>query len=321
MRFIFAGVRSQNIASTAPHVNPTSLLIILIQSRRGSKSNYKNSHWDNQAPNDALPRNVKVTLTAELDKFLRQRVEKSNGSFLELLGPGPSFLFALLGMKINGKIGFSCQTVPIGNRIDYGMSSHCTWFHKYTTIFRIKFSRFLMKKIWPSVFYSIRVGEEPTRVKQKPSQDDPVQTPFFVARRSYHFEGTGRSYVVPRSFETRKNGVNFFVLGTTYRIRHYQEKDNGNALHYTSSFMEIHRKDLPRGKDDLIRIVMRVPIIAFARRAHVVYLKEVGPPCFSHGTILFPAEPTFPSVHRDKNVGLAPTVLPRKKGLTKPGSR
>ncbi|KAL8200705.1 hypothetical protein R6Q57_012044 [Mikania cordata] len=63
-------------------------------------------------------------------------------------------------MKIMGKIGFSCQLSlsEIGLTTD---SSHSTWFHKTTLFSRSKSSRFYMKKIWLSVFYSIRVGEEP----------------------------------------------------------------------------------------------------------------------------------------------------------------
>ncbi|KAJ9559819.1 hypothetical protein OSB04_004979 [Centaurea solstitialis] len=91
----------------------------------------------------------------------RQRVEKLNDTILEQLGAGPSFRFrTITDMKIMGKIGFSCQLSlsEIGLTTD---SSHSTWFHKTTRFSRSKSSRFYMKKIWLSVFYSIRVGEEP----------------------------------------------------------------------------------------------------------------------------------------------------------------
>lgn len=81
-----------------------------------------------------------------------------------------------------GKIGFSCQLSlsEIGLTTD---SSHSTWFHKTARFSRSKSSRFYMKKIWLSMFYSIRVGEEPDPVlliikkieEAEPSQDDTDQ--------------------------------------------------------------------------------------------------------------------------------------------------
>ncbi len=102
-----------------------------------------------------------------------------------------------------------------------------------------------MKKIWLSMFYSIRVGEEPDSIflkkkieKSEPSQDDTDQ-PLLLrscAKDLTISEGTGvpflflfqfkSSYVFPRPFETPKNGQIPF-LRNTYNIRHYK-KDNGN---------------------------------------------------------------------------------------------
>ncbi|KAG5222267.1 senescence associated protein [Salix suchowensis] len=46
-----------------------------------------------------------------------------------------------------------------------------------------------MKKIWLSMFYSIQVGEDPTRNQ---NQVKMIRiNPFFLRQRSYHFEGTG----------------------------------------------------------------------------------------------------------------------------------
>lgn len=94
-----------------------------------------------------------------------------------------------------GKIGFSCQLSlsEIGLTTD---SSHSTWFHKTTRFSRSKSSRFYMKKIWLSVFYSIRVGEEtdPVLLKKieeaEPSQDDMDQPPFCAEDLTIS-EGTG----------------------------------------------------------------------------------------------------------------------------------
>jgi len=67
-----------------------------------------------------------------------------------------------------GKIGFNCQLLlsEIGLATD---SSHSTWFHKRKSVrfFRSKSSRFYMKKILFSMFYSILVGEEPDSVLLK----------------------------------------------------------------------------------------------------------------------------------------------------------
>jgi len=56
------------------------------------------------------------------------------------------------------KIGFNSQLLlsEIGLNTD---SSHSTRFHKTVRFSRSKSSRFYMKKIWLSMFYSIRVGK------------------------------------------------------------------------------------------------------------------------------------------------------------------
>lgn len=94
-----------------------------------------------------------------------------------------------------GKIGFSCQLSlsEIGLTTD---SSHSTWFHKTTRFYRSKSSRFYMKKIWLSVFYSIRVGEEPDPVLlkkyRKQNQVKMIRiNPFFCAKDLTISEGTG----------------------------------------------------------------------------------------------------------------------------------
>jgi hypothetical protein len=81
---------------------------------------------------------------------------------LEQLGAGPSFR-TITDIQIMGKSGFSCQLSlsEIGLTTD---SSHSTWFQKTARFSRSKSSRFSMKKIWLSMLYSIRVGEEPDPV-------------------------------------------------------------------------------------------------------------------------------------------------------------
>lgn len=78
-----------------------------------------------------------------------------------------------------GKIGFSCQLSLSEIRIDYGLS-HSTWFHKTTRFSRSKSSRFYIKKIWLSVFYSIRVGEEPDPVLLKKMVTPPLTINYFI---------------------------------------------------------------------------------------------------------------------------------------------
>lgn len=100
-----------------------------------------------------------------------------------------------------------------------------------------------MKKILLSMFYSMRVGEEPDSVllkkERKQNQVKMIRiNPFFLRQRSYHFRRNWRyisfqfplksSYVFPRPFETSKNGqIPFLILRNTYKIRHYK-KENGN---------------------------------------------------------------------------------------------
>lgn len=86
-----------------------------------------------------------------------------------------------------GKIGFSCQ-LSLSEIGLTAYSAHSTWFHKTTRFYRSKSSRFYMKKIWLSVFYSIRVGEEPDPLLLKkieetePSQDDTDQPLCFAPK-------------------------------------------------------------------------------------------------------------------------------------------
>ena len=98
-----------------------------------------------------------------------------------------------------------------------------------------------MKKIWLSMFYSMRVGEEPDSVflkkieEAEPSQDDTDQ-PLLLAPKILPFPKElelhlfsisiqfKSSYVFPRPFET-PGQIPF--LRNTYKIRHYK-KDNGN---------------------------------------------------------------------------------------------
>nr|YP_010514712.1 hypothetical protein RF15 [Ostericum maximowiczii]YP_010514725.1 hypothetical protein RF15 [Ostericum maximowiczii]YP_010514799.1 hypothetical protein RF15 [Ostericum muliense]YP_010514812.1 hypothetical protein RF15 [Ostericum muliense]YP_010514973.1 hypothetical protein RF15 [Ostericum sieboldii]YP_010514986.1 hypothetical protein RF15 [Ostericum sieboldii]YP_010515060.1 hypothetical protein RF15 [Ostericum huadongense]YP_010515073.1 hypothetical protein RF15 [Ostericum huadongense]UXL len=67
------------------------------------------------------------------------------------------------------KVGFSCQLSlsEIGLTTDSSHSTWCTWFHKTARFSRSKSSRFYMKKVWLSMFYSIRVGEEPDPILLK----------------------------------------------------------------------------------------------------------------------------------------------------------
>ena len=98
-----------------------------------------------------------------------------------------------------------------------------------------------MKKIWLSMFYSIRVGEEPDSVflKKQRNQNQVKMiriNPSSCAKDLTISEVTGvtsifpfqfkSSYVFPRPFETPKNGQIPF-LRNTYKIRHHK-KDNGN---------------------------------------------------------------------------------------------
>ncbi|KVH89157.1 hypothetical protein Ccrd_008862, partial [Cynara cardunculus var. scolymus] len=55
-------------------------------------------------------------------------------------------------------------------------SSHSTWFHKTTRFSRSKSSKFYMKKIWLSVFYSIRIEEEPDPNQVKMRRINPFFT-------------------------------------------------------------------------------------------------------------------------------------------------
>jgi len=67
------------------------------------------------------------------------------------------------GYENNGKIGFNCQLFlsKIGLTTD---SSHSTWFQRSIWFSWSKWSRFYMKKILLSMFYSIQVGEDPDSV-------------------------------------------------------------------------------------------------------------------------------------------------------------
>jgi hypothetical protein len=124
----------------------------------------------------------------------------------------PSFP-TITDTKIMGKIGFNCQLLlsKIGLTTDL---SHNTRFHKP---YRSKSSRFYMKKIWLSMFYSIRLGEEPILVFFKKERNkNQVKmigiNPFFLRQRSYHFRRNWSyisfpfksSYVFPRPFEMDK---------------------------------------------------------------------------------------------------------------------
>ncbi|BBN67614.1 homolog of yeast ADA2 2A, partial [Prunus dulcis] len=80
-----------------------------------------------------------------------------------------------------------------------------------------------MKKIWLSMFYSIRVGEEPDSNQVKMIRVNS----FFLRQRSYHFRRNWSyisfpfpfksSYVFPRPSRPRKMD-NFLFLGTHTRF-------------------------------------------------------------------------------------------------------
>lgn len=106
---------------------------------------------------------------------------------LEQLGAGPSFR-TITDIQIMGKIGFSCQLSlsEIGLTTD---SSPSTWFQKTARFSRSKSSRFSMKKIWLSMLYSIRVGEEPDPVVLiKQNQVKMIRiNPSSCAKDLFHF--------------------------------------------------------------------------------------------------------------------------------------
>ena len=102
-----------------------------------------------------------------------------------------------------------------------------------------------MKKIWLSMFYSIRVGEEPDSVflkkieKSEPSQDDtdqllllaPKILPFPKELELHLFSISIQEFLCVstplRRRDPEKWKNSFFSLRNAYKIRHYK-KDNGN---------------------------------------------------------------------------------------------
>ena len=146
------------------------------------------------------------------------------------LEPGLLFALFITDMKIMGKIGFNCQLPlsEIGLTTD---SSHSTWFHKTARFSRSKSSRFYMKKIWLSMFYSIQVGEETDSVflkkSRKQNQVKMIRiNPLFLRQRSYHFRRNWSyisfpfksSYMFSRPFPLRPRKMDkFLFLGTHTR--------------------------------------------------------------------------------------------------------
>ncbi|KAJ9535423.1 LOW QUALITY PROTEIN: hypothetical protein OSB04_un001449 [Centaurea solstitialis] len=120
-----------------------------------------------------------------------QRVEKLNDTILEQLGAGLLFL--------------SLSLSEIGLTTD---SSHSTWFHKTTRFSRSKSS---------SVFYSIRVGEEPDPRKQNQVKMIRIN-PFFCAKDLTISEGT--------EFHLFSISIKSFLC-EHIQDSHYK-KDNGN---------------------------------------------------------------------------------------------
>lgn len=100
-----------------------------------------------------------------------------------------------------------------------------------------------MKKIWLSMFYSIRVGEEPDSVflkkieKSEPSQNDTDQL-LLLAPKILSFPKKLELHLFSISIQKflcvstplrdpEKWTNSFSFLRNTYKIRHYK-KDNGN---------------------------------------------------------------------------------------------
>ncbi len=193
--------------------------------------------------------------------ILRQRVKKLNATIYSWRTWRQALISHYYGYENNGKIGFNCQLLlsEIGLNTD---SSHSTWFHKTVRFSRSKSSRFYMKKIWLSMFYSIQVGKEPVSVfwnfKNREIRTKSRwygSTPSSCAKDLTISEGTGVTSLfhfhsrVLMCFRaplrpTPKSGQIPF-LRNTYNIRHYK-KDNGNpTINYFISFMnfiviEIH---------------------------------------------------------------------------------
>lgn len=171
--------------------------------------------------------------------------------------------------------------------------------------------------------------------------------PFFLRQRSYHFRRNWSyisfpfpfksSYVFPRPFETPKNGQIPF-LRNTYKIRHYKKERIMVTPPLITSFMnfiviEIHV--LPRQNLELaILLPSRQRFTSVERMIHsdrhespttlhcqnpCCIFERGWPPCFSHGTILFPPSPLSPRSTETK-CRTGANSSSRKKGLTKPGS-
>lgn len=171
--------------------------------------------------------------------------------------------------------------------------------------------------------------------------------PFFLRQRSYHFRRNWSSisfpfpfkssYVFPRPLETPKNGQIPF-LRNTYKIRHYKKERIMVTPPLITSFMnfiviEIHV--LPRQNLELaILLPSRQRFTSVERMIHsdrhespttlhcqnpCCIFERGWPPCFSHGTILFPPSPLSPRSTETK-CRTGANSSSRKKGLTKPGS-
>ena len=146
--------------------------------------------------------------------------------------------------------------------------------------------------------------------------------PFFLRQRSYHFRRNWSyisfpfpfksSYVFPRPFETPKNGQISFLRNRTH-TRFVTTKRIMVAPPLTTSFMnfiviEIHV--LPKQNFELaILLPSRQRFASVEKMIHsdqdespttlhcqnTCCIFERGwPPCFSHGTILFPPSPLSP---------------------------
>ena len=130
----------------------------------------------------------------------------------------------------------------------------------------------------------------------------------------------------------------FSFLRNTYKIRHYK-KDNGNpTINYFIYEFHSNRNTCPtetefvtcyplaeqakiylRGKDDSFESTWESNYIALHCRNPCCIFERGWPPCFSHGTILFPPSPLSPRSTETK-CRTGANSSSRKKGLTEPGS-
>ena len=172
-------------------------------------------------------------------------------------------------------------------------------------------------------------------------------SPFFLRQRSYHFRRNWSyisfpvpfksSYVFPRPFKTPKFWqIPFLFLGT--HTRFVTTKRIMVTPPLTTSFMNfivIEMHVLPRQNFELaILLPNRQRLTSVERLIHSdryedptplhcqnpCCIFEAGwPPCFSHGTTLFPLSPLSPRSTETK-CRTGANSSSRKKGLTEPGS-